>query len=395
MFEYHCRIVRESVEEMCMVSVWDCFEVDFTCTYEREGVSFTSTLDHFYFSERILPIVKEAGGIHHPENASDHEPIYCVLDSITIVQTIAQPKESHPRPSWRLASQKEKEQYKCILDIELSSIMIPTQLSECSDPHCEDEGHLEAIDWFTAETLEAVQRAGERTLPFPRAGKAGMKGTPGFNERVRPFKETAYFWHSVWKSAGKPLNTQLHLIMKRTRNKYHMELKKCRKAEQTIKKTKLLDACLNGNGDLFKEIKKMRNTKPVCADKVDGVTIDIPNHFRNIYKELYNSVHDADEIEIISEEINNKINNESLNDVNKITIEEVKKATSALKPGKGDPMLNFSSDCIKVESQILSEFTAIMIKSFLIHNHIPQFMLLSTLIPIIKDKLGSINVSKN
>ena len=174
-----------------------------------------------------------------------------------------------------------------------------------------------------------------------------------------------------------------------------MELKKCRKAEQTIKKTKLLDACLNGNGDLFKEIKEMRNTKPVCADKVDGVTDDIPNHFRNIYKELYNSVHDADEIEIISEEINNKINNESLNDVNKITIEEVKKATSALKPGKGDPMLNFSLDCIKVESQILSEFTAIMIKSFLIHNHIPQFMLLSTLIPIIKDKLGSINVSKN
>ena len=41
------------------------------------------------------------------------------------------------------------------------------------------------------------------------------------------------------------------------------------------------------------------------------------------------------------------------------------------------------------------EYTAIMIKSFLIHNHIPQIMLLSTLVPIIKDKLGSINLSKN
>ena len=43
--------------------------------------------------------------------------------------------------------------------------------------------HIEAIDWFTAETLEAVQRAGEKTLPFPKDGKAGMKGTPGFNEK--------------------------------------------------------------------------------------------------------------------------------------------------------------------------------------------------------------------
>ena len=36
-----------------------------------------------------------------------------------------------------------------------------------------------------------------------------------------------------------------------------------------------------------------------------------------------------------------------------------------------------------------------MIRSSLIHGHIPQFLLLSTLVPIIKDKLGSINMSKN
>ena len=53
------------------------------------------------------------------------------------------------------------------------------------------------------------------------------------------------------------------------------------------------------------------------------------------------------------------------------------------------------SDCIKVNSDILTEYTAVIIRSFLIHNYIPQFMLLSTLVPIIKDKLGSIHVSKN
>ena len=212
---------------------------------------------------------------------------------------------------------------------------------------------------------------------------------------MKPYKEDAYFWHSIWKSAGRPINTQLHNIMKRTRNRYHMEFKKCKRTEQTIKKSKLLDACLNGNGDLFKEIKLMRKSKSKSADTIDGVSKDIPNHFKNIYSELYNSVTDGDEVEKISKELETKIGIQSLEDVNKVTKDEVKKAAAALKPGKTDPVFSFSSDCIKVNSDMLADYTASMIKSFLIHNYIPQFMLLSTLVPIIKDKLGSINISKN
>ena len=73
----------------------------------------------------------------------------------------------------------------------------------------------------------------------------------------------------------------------------------------------------------------------------------------------------------------------------------VKKAASKLKPGKGDPTFTFSSNCLKVNSDIMAEYFSIMIRSFLIHGHIPQFLLLSTLVPIIKDKLGPINSSKN
>ena len=157
-----------------------------------------------------------------------------------------------------------------------------------------------------------------------------------------------------------------------------MELKKCQKAEKMIKKTKLLDACLNGNGDLFEEIKKMRKTIVVVADNIDGVSTDIPNHFGNIYKELFNSVKDGHEVKLISDEVDSKITVQSLSDVNKVTKEEVKKAAAALKAGKGDPVYTFSSDCLKVESDRLSDYTAVMIRSFLLHNYIPQFMLLST-----------------
>ena len=59
--------------------------------------------------------------------------------------------------------------------------------------------------------------------------------------------------------------------MKRSKNVYHYQIRKLKKSQDQIKKNKLLDACINGDNDLFKEIKKIRNTKPCVADSIDGV----------------------------------------------------------------------------------------------------------------------------
>ena len=157
----HSRTVKESVEEMDLVTAWDKFHVDCTCTYVKEGVTFLSTLDHFYMSKKASENVLDAGVMHHPNNASDHEPIYCVFKSVFIAKTSSQTSAFHPRPSRRMASQQEKERYKYQLDTNLGNIAISTQVSECHNPHCNEEEHLEAIDWYAAQLLEAVQRAGE------------------------------------------------------------------------------------------------------------------------------------------------------------------------------------------------------------------------------------------
>ena len=49
----------------------------------------------------------------------------------------------------------------------------------------------------------------------------------------------------------------------------------------------------------------MRKTKAVHAKKFDGVSEDIPNHFINIYKELYNCIKDGEDIKDISEQVEN------------------------------------------------------------------------------------------
>ena len=134
----------------------------------------------------------------------------------------------------------------------LENIAVPTKITECRNLLCKDPRHIEALDWFATETLGAIQAATEEAIPTPKiSSNHKKKPTPGFIERVKPAKDTAVFWHSIWKAAGRPLNTVLHNIMKSTRSKYHSAFKKCQKDEYFIKKDKLLNACINGKGDLL------------------------------------------------------------------------------------------------------------------------------------------------
>ena len=212
---------------------------------------------------------------------------------------------------------------------------------------------------------------------------------------MKPFRDLAYFWNGIRKSAGKPINTELHRIMKRSKNKYHYEFKKCQRADEKIRKNKFLDACLNGGTDLFSGIESLRKTKPAVASSMDGVNDNVKEVFKDKYEKLYNSTDDGAELLNVQAEVESRIGVASIDDVMKVTPAIVKEAAHKLKPGKGDPVYSFSSDCFKNARDPLFEKLSLIIKGFLVHGHVTLVLLLATLVPIIKDKLGSVTTSKN
>ena len=117
-------------------------------------------------------------------------------------------------------------------------------------------------------------------------------------------------------------------------------MKKCKREQNLFKKNNLLDACLNKNGDLFNEIKKLRNKNIKTAKVIDGVKVDIPNHFSSIYEKLYNSVKDEEDIKLITDEVRNNITPSDINEVMRINGEVIKKAIAKIKSGKGDPVFD-------------------------------------------------------
>ena len=91
----------------------------------------------------------------------------------------------------------------------------------------------------------------------------------------------------------------------------------------------------------------------------------------------FSSVDDGENIARVSNEVESKVNTLSIDDVERVTPEVIRSAAKKLKPGKSDPVYSFSSDCIKVDSTLLSEYLSILIKCFLVHGHVSRFLLLA------------------
>ena len=139
----------------------------------------------------------------------------------------------------------------------------------------------------------------------------------------------------------------------------------------------------------------MRRCPPSVATCIDDESEDIPNYFASIYKDLYNSVKDNVEVEDIRMSICRRIKKSCLEEVIKVTPEVVRRAASHLRTNKSDPAYNYSSDCFENAPDVFYQHLSDIFQEFLIHGHVSSILLISTLVPLVKDKLGDICVSSN
>lgn len=86
------------------------------------------------------------------------------------------------------------------------------------------------------------------------------------------------------------------------------------------------------------------------------------------------------------------VNDES---INRITPELIGEAMKKLNPGKTDPLLKVTSDFFINSPGILHKLLSMILRSYIVHSHVSDFLLISSLVPIIKDKLASVTNSSN
>ena len=146
---------------------------------------------------------------------SDHEPVYCVIECDAITEKSEDVEHNAaPKPKWKDANEHQRLEFNDIMFRKLSAMHIPDEVMDCRDIHCDKKEHRTRIDSYISDILESVVESGFETLPVienkPKKEKAKKKVTAGWKEFVEPFQDKAKFWHAIWMSAGRPLNTELH-----------------------------------------------------------------------------------------------------------------------------------------------------------------------------------------
>ena len=124
-------------------------------------------------------------------------------------------------------------------------------------------------------------------------------------------------------------------------------------------------------------------------------SVNIANHFATIYTGLYNRVELGDKLERLSDSLETDIGPHSLSQLERINEDLIREALNKMKGNKRDAIYDTVSDCyINGPPELISHLTS-LVKLYLSHGSAPYFILLCTLIPLVKDNLGDITSSDN
>ena len=282
----------------------------------------------------------------------------------------------------------------------LGNLQLPDCIN-CQNLHCVD--HSEEVESYALAVLEAVESAAQESLPSVGGGGSssvsgkGGNSWAGWSEYVKPYYEESKFWDSIWVSSGMPRNGDLYDLMHSTKLQYKYAIRRLKRAKDKIQNDRFVSSIIGGGVNIFKEIKRFRGKIKTCSSRIDDEvgSGNIANHFAEIYSDLYNRVEQDDELNDLQNELEEKIQAGDIFEVDRVTEEVVKQALERMKGGKNDAIFDFQSDCLTNGPQTLVTHLTNMIRSFLIHGEVPYFILVCTLLPLVKDNLGDSTQSDN
>ena len=272
----------------------------------------------------------------------------------------------------------------------------------CTEYFCTDYSHIVGIQNFHDSLIASCIEA-SKVIPVSKKSKK----IPGWNEYVERHKQTSQFWHFIWKERGSPPHGEIAQIMRSTRSKYHYAIRYVKKSEEMLRKNAMAKSISENNSrDLWKEVYKVRSkckTSSQCMDDVSGIE-SISELFAHKYNVLYNSVcsNTTQLNELLALNENDIITNCSNNNtslINKhthhVSVDQLQNAIHKLKSSKSDCTDQLFSDHFINGTLRFFTLISLLFTSMLSHGVAPTGLLLSTMVPVPKDKRGSKSGSNN
>ena len=176
--------------------------------------------------------------------------------------------------------------------------------------------------------------------------------------------------------------------MRDSKRQFKLGVRKLKRCHNTIQDDKFLKSILEGNCNIYSEVKRLRGNKSSSVNKIDNIkgSVNISNHFAGIYSALFNNANCSfDDYQKTKQRIISNVSNNNMKTIEKVNSELVQEAMSKLKPKKSDALFDVVSDMYLNGPVELSENLSLIIQSCLVHGRVPKFLLVCQIVPLIKN----------
>lgn len=326
---------------------------------------------------------------------SDHFPLYVVTNIAAVAgKALGLTSKNCTRRNilWNNRNIDQINEYGKYCSKKLNNLYVSSHFvnrnTYCDNNSCDNkcthiESHKTAINKLYNDVINILQQGAITSSRYRSGARARARQVPGWNLHVRESHAQARLYYKWWIDSGKPTTGYIYTCMLNSRKKFKSKLKECQLNEEKIKMDILAASRSDKNFVKFWNSTKKLNHKqelPTCVNNSQDQA-KIANMFANHFKVQPLPV---------SYEPDTQTELHTQHEPIDLSAKEVASVIRKMKRGKSPGHDGLSVEHILYAGDRIYSVLSNMFNLFVRYNYIPDEMMRTSVVPIIKNKTGDL-----
>ncbi|KAL0880596.1 hypothetical protein ABMA27_001826 [Loxostege sticticalis] len=378
----------------CSDQSWICADIEKlglqsnVYTYISAAHGCRRWLDHCVVSSSAWQSVVEVEVIEDVF-VSDHLPLIVKCD-LRIVRPKLMARDLYPSSViWGERDQNQISEYQKLCHNRLREIDFPSEFVGCSRGLCGLDEHRRVLDQLYDSIVQALSDAASKTKKKPCNKPSKNKHLCGWNKHVQEAHRVARLNFGVWLSYNRPSSGRIYDQMNESRKIFKSRLKWCQRNQEQLKMDILAKHRVDKNFKQFWKATKRHDVRPGLPVSVGGEneSVHIANSFAQHFK-VYSPLGPR------SVSVNTgSVQAGCQKDVPlvRVTAKQVREALKRMTGGKSPGHDGISVEHLRHAGSHLPRVLALFFSMCINHSYLPQDLIKTIVVPIVKDRTGDIS----
>ena len=343
----------------------------------------TSWLDHCITTPMLHLLIISCDIRYDLGLTDDHLPLR-VKFKIPPIPPPSRPPLQPPRINWKFNINHKSSTYTALTATHLREIRQPAEALLCNNRNCRSIQHCRDLSVFYSNLINALLTAGTETFNLIRGN---IKTVPGWNVLVKDLHQQAREAFLIWRESGSPRDGPLAMLMRRARAHFKLALRQCRANEAQLRADGFsASLAANNQRQFWRGIQSVSPKTNKLAQRIgDAVGEEaIAQLWAGHFDSILNCIDDP----ISKHRVNDLITTvDPIEAEARITPSDTRDAIKQLSSNKAVGCDGLPAEAYKFAHPMLHEMLAALFNSCLLHQFLPNEMLVVHLVPLIKNKL--------